>query len=65
MLPRGMAPIFSLGMQVAIDAIVGMFVIYSSILDEDIADFRVALLPRSPSTQIGAVPSASITPAHQ
>lgn len=30
---------------VATEAAVGLFVIYSSILDEDISDFRVALLP--------------------
>jgi hypothetical protein len=32
---------------VAFEAVVGLFVIYSNILDEDISDFRVALLPRS------------------
>jgi len=32
---------------VANEAVVGLFVIYSNILDEDIADFRVALLPRA------------------
>jgi len=65
LLPRGMAPFLNLGMQVAIDGIVGMFVIYSSILDEDIADFRVALLPRTPRMERGSVPSTSVTPAHQ
>lgn len=30
----------------AIDAAAGLFVIYNNILDEDIGDFRVALLPR-------------------
>jgi hypothetical protein len=34
---------------VILDGAVGMFVIYSNILDEDISDFRVALLPRSAS----------------
>ena len=42
--------------QVFIDAAVGMFVIYSSILDEDISDFRVALLPSIPSP-ISQVPT--------
>jgi hypothetical protein len=32
---------------VAVEAAVGLFVIYSNILDEDISDFRVALLPPS------------------
>jgi len=37
-----------------IDGAVGLFVIYSSILDEDISDFRVARLPPDPSA--GAIP---------
>jgi len=40
---------------VAIDAAAGLFVIYSSILDEDLGDFRVALLPR-------AAPGEAIAP---
>lgn len=32
--------------QIVIDGVVGAFVIYSNILDEDISDFRVALWPR-------------------
>jgi len=31
---------------VGVDGAAGLFVIYNSILDEDIGDFRVALLPR-------------------
>ena len=42
--------IHSVIVQLGLDAAVGMFVIYSSILDEDISDFRVALLPRAEST---------------
>src|SRR5690348_941777 len=38
LLPRQVVPFFNLGMQIAIDGAVGMFVIYTSILDEDIAD---------------------------
>lgn len=40
----------------AVDGAVGLFVIYSNILDEDISDFRVALLPRE-------APAASVAPA--
>jgi hypothetical protein len=39
--------------QVVIDGAVGLFVIYSAILDEEFADFRVALLPRAAA--LGAV----------
>jgi len=42
----------------AIDGAVGLFVIYSSILDEDISDFRVALLPSSASSGAIAAPAA-------
>lgn len=53
------AALVSLMVQVAIDGIIGMFVIYSSILDEDISDFRVALLqPRLPTTAVVAAASA-------
>jgi hypothetical protein len=38
-----------------IDGAVGLFVIYSNILDEDLGDFRVALLPR-------AAPGEAIAP---
>jgi len=31
---------------VGVDGAAGLFVIYNNILDEDIGDFRVALLPR-------------------
>lgn len=64
-LPRQAVPFFNLGMQIAIDGAVGMFVIYSSILDEDIADFRVGLLPRLPKPEIAGIPSASASPASE
>lgn len=63
--PRGTVPFFNLGIQIAIDGAVGMFVIYSSILDEDIADFRVALLPRTPKPEVVAVPSPSASAASE
>ena len=47
---RATAALIQLTMQIVLDALVGMFVIYSNILDEDISDFRVALLPRAVST---------------
>jgi hypothetical protein len=65
LLPRPALPWFNIGFQMAIDGAVGMFVIYSSILDEDIADFRVALAPRAPKPEIGAVTPASATTATQ
>jgi hypothetical protein len=44
------AVVVTLAVQVVLDAVVGMFVIYSSILDEEISDFRVTLLPNVEST---------------
>jgi hypothetical protein len=46
---RATAALIQVAAQIMLDAAVGMFVIYSNILDEDISDFRVALLPRSVS----------------
>jgi len=43
--------------EVVIDGAVGLFVIYSAILDEEFGDFRVALLPREPAVR--AVPAAN------
>jgi hypothetical protein len=50
LLPGPAAFALTLAVQVILDAVVGMFVIYSNILDEDISDFRVALLLRATST---------------
>lgn len=63
LLPRRIAPYANLGMQMAIDGVVGMFVIYSSILDENIGDFRVGLLPRTDKIEIAAIPTTSSSPA--
>ena len=38
--------LFATGLGIAVAAGVGLFVIYSNILDEDIGDFHVSLLPR-------------------
>jgi len=40
---RAIVPFVS---QVLIDAAVGLFVVYSGILDEEFGDFRVTLVPR-------------------
>ncbi|MGA7854811.1 MAG: hypothetical protein WCA15_15905 [Candidatus Acidiferrales bacterium] len=53
---RASVALLNFAVQVLIDAAVGMFVIYSSILDEDISDFRVALIPSTPSP-ISEVPT--------
>jgi hypothetical protein len=53
----------NLTLQIVLDGAVGMFVIYSNILDEDISDFRVALVPRTASTGLlttAAVPAVPI-----
>ena len=47
---RATSALITLAVQITLDAVVGMFVIYSNILDEDISDFRVALLPREGPT---------------
>jgi hypothetical protein len=46
---------------IAVDAAAGLFVIYSNILDEDFADFRVGLLPL-PAESVAPV-SPAATPA--
>jgi hypothetical protein len=43
-----MGPLVTLVSQVLIDGTVGLFVIYSGILDEEFGDFRVTLVPRAP-----------------
>lgn len=45
---RAAATLVPIIAQVVIDGAVGLFVIYSAILDEEFSDFRVALLPREP-----------------
>lgn len=51
----GFAVAVNYAMQLLLDGVVGIVVIYSAILDEDIADFRVALQPLASAT--GAVPA--------
>lgn len=45
--------------QFLLDAVVGIVVIYSAILDEDISDFRVALRPRELVVGVVGSPSAA------
>jgi hypothetical protein len=44
---------------IALGGAVGLFVIYSNILDEDFGDFRVCLLPRSEAKVAPATPAAN------
>jgi hypothetical protein len=53
---RATVALINLAVQIFLDAVVGMYVIYSNILDEDISDFRVALLPRT----VSASPVATV-----
>lgn len=59
---RAMAILVPLAESLVISGAVGLFVIYSNILDEDFGDFRVVLLPREPVPQNAAAaapPAAS------
>ena len=57
--------LFNSTMQLVISGAVGLFTIYSNILDEDIADFRVSLAPRStavwPEEVLRVQPSPGVT----
>jgi len=53
---RAIVPFVS---QVLMDGAVGLFVIYSGILDEEFADFRVTLVPRAPIS----IAAPSVEPA--
>lgn len=53
-----MAVLIPLVSQIAIDGAVGLFVIYSAILDEDFGDFRVCLMPRKPAEPV----ASAVTP---
>lgn len=59
-----LVPILS---QVVIDGAVGLYVMYSAILDEEFGDFRVALLPRKSHAAVPTVAAAppATTPASQ
>ena len=53
--------LFSTGLGMAVGAAVGLYVIYSNILDEDIGDFHVSLLPieKVAAAQIDALPTTA------
>lgn len=52
--PAGSA-LINAAVQIILDGVVGMFVIYSNILDEAISDFQVALYPRTvPTSSLAA-----------
>jgi hypothetical protein len=50
---------FALIVQYVIAAAVGLFVIYSNILDEEIGDFRVTLLSLEFTAVVSALPNAA------
>jgi hypothetical protein len=52
--------LLNLAIVTAVDGAAGLFVIYNNILEEDFADFRVRLLPRTPPA-----PAANIVPPLQ
>lgn len=56
---RSMAAIVPLAAQLVLDGAVGLFVMYSAILDEQFGDFRVALLPRKDVAPIAPSVSAA------
>ena len=57
--------VINLTVEILLDAAVGMYVIYSNILDEDISDFRVVLLPRAVLTSSAATTAAPALPSAQ
>lgn len=58
-----MAVIVPLAAQVVLDGAVGLFVMYSAILEEEFGDFRVCLMPRKAAEPVAPpVPAPSIAP---
>ncbi|HEV2298356.1 MAG TPA: hypothetical protein VGR72_07550 [Candidatus Acidoferrales bacterium] len=58
-----MAAIVPLAAQVVLDGAVGLYVMYSAILDEEFGDFRVCLMPRKAAEPVAPpVPAPSIAP---
>ena len=60
---RAMALLVPLLESLVISGAVGLFVIYSNILDEEFGDFRVVLLPRKPSQEVAAAVPPAASPA--
>ena len=57
--PRGFSIPFSLLLSTIVGGFAGLYAIYSDILDEDISDFRVCLLPRQAKTIAQPAPAAA------
>lgn len=51
---RVMAVLAPIMLQIGIDGAVGLFVMYSAILDEEFSDFRVSLIPREAALGVAA-----------
>jgi hypothetical protein len=49
-----MAVLAPIMLQIGIDGTVGLFVMYSAILDEEFSDFRVSLIPREAALGVAA-----------
>lgn len=60
--PKPFAAIFVAAVGIVIGGAVGLFVIYAHLLDEDIGDFRVALLPRDGSLPAATSATPSVAP---
>jgi hypothetical protein len=56
---RGLQSLVAVLVSTALGGAVGLFVIYSNILDEDFGDFRVCLLPRPEPNAVPGTPSAN------
>src|ERR1700683_4869508 len=56
---RGLQSLVAVLVSTVLGGAVGLFVIYSNILDEDFGDFRVCLLPRPEPNAVPGTPSAN------
>jgi hypothetical protein len=56
---RGLQSLVAVLVSTALGGAVGLFVIYSNILDEDFGDFRVCLLPRAEPNAVPGAPAAN------
>jgi hypothetical protein len=56
---RGLQSLMGTLVSVALGGAIGLFVIYSNILDENFGDFRVCLLPRRPANDPSSTPAAT------
>jgi hypothetical protein len=56
---RGLESLVAVLVSTALSGAVGLFVVYSNILDEDFGDFRVCLLPRPEPNAVPGTPAAN------